>query len=341
MYPVDTMHVDMRTIDGSAIRHRASGISQSPEASLRDVDLNLLVALDALLATRSVTAAARRLRLGQPAMSHALGRLRTLFGDPLLVRAGRGLEPTPRAEALTAPLGRLLRDTEQLLRVEESFDPARSRRAFRLVCPDLTLAALPDVLAAIAAVAPHVRLEVRQPNAGAVEALASGGDDLALSAQPGPAADAPGFVQRTLGTIDWAIFLRARHPLALARARKLTVAAWLAQPHVVVRTGSSSPSLVERVIAAAGHTRHVGLVAPGFLAAAQVVARTNFVLAAPRQLLAPVAAELGLVTRAPPLALPSIPAVALWPERLHLDPGHRWFRGVVADVLARVLAEKR
>ncbi|HUQ04583.1 MAG TPA: LysR substrate-binding domain-containing protein [Kofleriaceae bacterium] len=303
---------------------------------LRNVDLNLLVALEALLSTRSVTAAARRLRVGQPAMSHALGRLRALFGDPLLVRAGRGLEPTPRAEAIAAPLGRLLRDASELLRVEESFEPARSRRAFRLVCPDLALPALPDVLAALAAAAPLVRLDVRQPNAGTLEALAAGGDDLALAAAAG-LADAPGYVQRTLGTVDWALFLRARHPLALAHKKKLPLAGWLAHPHVVVRTGSSSPSMVERIIAAAGHARHVALVAPGFLAAAQVVARTDFVLAAPRQLLAPVAADLGLAVRTPPLALPSVPAVAVWPERLHLDPGHRWFRGMVADVLTRVL----
>ncbi len=300
------------------------------------MDLNLLVALEALLETRSVTAAARRLRVGQPAMSHALGRLRAVFGDPLLVRAGRGLEPTPRAEALVAPLGRVLRDAAELLRVEASFEPARSRRTFRLVCPDLTLTALPEVLAALVAAAPHVRLDVRQPGVGAIEALAAGGDDLALAAAPA-VADAPGYVQRALGQVDWAIFLRARHPLAVAHKRKVSLAGWLAHPHVVVRTGSSSPSMVERVIAGAGHARRVGLVAPGFLAAAQVVARTDLVLAAPRQLLAAAAADLGLVVRAPPLALPAVRTVAVWPERLHLDPAHRWFRGVVADVLARVL----
>lgn len=303
---------------------------------LRQVDLNLLVALDALLTSRSVTAAARRLGLGQPAVSHALGRLRALLGDPLLVRAGRGLEPTPRAEALAAPLGRLLRDAAQLLRVEDRFDPPRSRRVFRLVCPDLTLAALPEILAAIAAAAPRVRVEVRQPGGGAVEALVAGGDDLALAAAVGPALDAPGMLQRTLGRVRWAIFARAGHPVA--RRRRLTLAAWLGHPHVVVRTGSSSPSLVERTLAAAGHTRHVGLTAPGFVAAALVVARTDLLLAAPHQLLAPLAAQLGLVVRAPPLPLPEVPAVALWPQRVHLDPGHRWFRGVVGDVIARVLA---
>ncbi len=143
-------------------------------------------------------------------------------------------------------------------------------------------------------------------------------------------------MQRTLGRVHWAIFGRTGHPAM--RKPRLPLAAWLAHPHVVVRTGNASPSLVERALAAAGRTRHVGVVAPGFVAAALVVARTDLLLAAPRQLLAPLARELGLVQRPPPLALPAVPAVAIWPQRLHLDPGHRWFRGVVGDVITRVLA---
>ena len=324
MRQVDTIDFHMHRID----------------IDLRRIDLNLLVTLDALLTTRSVTAAARRLGLGQPATSHALRRLRDLLGDPLLVRAGRGLEPTPRAEALAAPLARLLRDAEQLLRTETTFDQRRSRRVFRLVCPDLTLPFLPEILGAITPVAPRVRVEVRQPGTtSAAEALIAGGDDLALAP---PQADVPGLIQRSLGTVRWAVFARADHP-ALARRHpgadpRLGLAAWLRHPHVVVRTGSSSPSLVERAIAEAGHARQVGVQVPSFLAAALVVARTELFLAAPRVLLAPLARSLGLVVLDPPIALPPVPAVALWPERLHLDPGHRWFRDLVTAVVGDVLS---
>src|SRR5262245_14541551 len=114
------------------------------------VDLNLLAVLDALLDLRSVTAAARRLGLTQSTVSHALARLRALFGDPLLVRVGRGMAPTPRAEAIAPALRRALADVRRLVRHEERFDPATTTRAFSVVCPDLLAAFLPDLLGRLA-----------------------------------------------------------------------------------------------------------------------------------------------------------------------------------------------
>ncbi|MEZ4251049.1 MAG: LysR family transcriptional regulator [Polyangiales bacterium] len=133
------------------------------EPHLASLDLNLLVALDALLQEGSVTRAARRLGLSQPATSHALARLRELFGDPLLVRVGRGLAPTPRAEALRAPLERVLADVRRLLRERPAFDPATSRRRFVLLCPDLLAPLLPELLTVLEHDAPGVDLAVEQP----------------------------------------------------------------------------------------------------------------------------------------------------------------------------------
>src|SRR5688572_18861743 len=121
------------------------------DAHLSEVDLNLLVALDALLEARNVTAAAARVGLTQPALSRALARLRATFGDPLLVRTARGMRPTPRAEALAVPLRRALGDVARLLAAPSAFDPASARREFAIAGTDFTfLVLLPRLAAALA-----------------------------------------------------------------------------------------------------------------------------------------------------------------------------------------------
>ena len=139
------------------------------------IDLNLLSVLHTLLAEGSVTRAARRLGVGQPAASHALTRLRKLFADPLFVRAGRQLVPTPRAEALREPLARLLAETARLVAHEAGFDPARTTRSFVLVCPDLLAPMLPRLVAHLGAKAPKARLEVVLPRPDDARALLRSG----------------------------------------------------------------------------------------------------------------------------------------------------------------------
>jgi DNA-binding transcriptional LysR family regulator len=122
---------------------------------LADVNMNLLVALDAILAERGVTGAARRVHVTPSAMSHALAELRELFEDPLLVRAGRGMALTPRAEAIRLPLHRVLLDAQALVRDRAGFDPATAKRNFVIAAPDfLSVLLLPELMAAIALQAP-------------------------------------------------------------------------------------------------------------------------------------------------------------------------------------------
>ena len=157
-----------------------------PTASLRNVDLNLLVILDALLRCGSVTAAARRLSLSQPAVSHALGRLRTLFGDQLLVRGSGGMVATPLGDALRQPVGQAILDLARIVRCDHTFDPMTSQRTFMLATPDIAeLTALPRILQALIA-APGVEVAVCPVAARWEDDLATGALDLAVGPMTEP-----------------------------------------------------------------------------------------------------------------------------------------------------------
>lgn len=303
------------------------------EIDLSAIDLNLLVALAALLETRNVTRAARRLRVTQSTMSHTLGRLRALLDDPVLVRTGRAMVLTPRAEALAGPLRRTLAEITHLLQAEPGFEPTSSTRTFSVVCLDVLAAFVPDLLARMRVEAPGVGLDLRIPERFDVaQALQSGEDDLALSP---PQPYTSGLMQRALGTVHWQVFGRVGHPAL--RGPRLTRKAWLAHPHVVVRVGTAGRGYVGDAMAAAGIERTVGLLVPGFMLALQAVARSDLLLTAPAEPMAPLAAALRLTARKPPIAIPEVPVMLYWPERLHGEPGHRWFRACVGEVIAEAL----
>lgn len=302
------------------------------EIDIKTLDLNLLVALDALLQEGGVTRAARRLGIGQPAASHALGRLRELFGDPLLVRVGRTMVPTPRARALQEPLSRLLADATRLLRHEVDFAPATSDRTFSLACPDALGPVLPQLSARLHHAAPGARLEVRERGRDDAWVLETGQADLVLG--PGPAEGA-GLQTRGLGTIHFGVVARRGHP-ALSK-RGLRARSWVEHPHVQVHTGSRSRSVVGAAIERAGLQRRIGLVVPSFLAALVTVAETDLFFAAPRELVETLLPRLGLVVVDPPVPVPAVPIVALWHERDRADAAHRFFRTLVIETLERRL----
>ncbi|MCU0686895.1 MAG: LysR family transcriptional regulator [Polyangiaceae bacterium] len=299
------------------------------------LDLNLLRALEALLAEGSVTGAAARLGVGQPAASHALSRLRELFGDPLFVRVGRRMVPTPRAEALRAPLARLLDDARRLVHGSEPFDPRRSARAFGLVCPDVLAPALLRIVARLSRQAPGTRLEVSARREAWASALEEGRADLALMPAPD---EGPGLVRRGLGAVHFAVIARCGHP-AIARSGALDARGWAAHPHVMVRTGHRGQSIVAGALAGLGFERRVGLVVPTFLAALVAVAETDFFFTAPRELVGPLVRRFDLAVLEPPLALPAVPVAAVWHERHRADEGHRFFRELVRGEIETILRE--
>jgi len=304
------------------------------QIDLKAIDLNLLVVLDVLLTERSVSRAARHLGRSQSAVSHSLARLRDLLADPVLVRTGRSMTPSPRAEAIAEPLRRVLHDAERVLAQAPGFDPATSARRFTLLAPDALGVILPELLAALAARAPGVSLELRAVPPSIEGALAEGAADLALAPL---LAAAPALRARRLGTLGHHVVLRRHHP-ALTDGR-LDLAGYLAWPHVVVRTPDPGPSLVGTAIQAAGHSRRVGLAVPSFLMAPTIVGRSELLFTCPGALVAPVADALGLVLVPVPVPIPEVPVAALWHVRLHEDAGHRWFRKTVAEELRRWLSE--
>lgn len=298
------------------------------------LDLNLLAALEVLLAERNVTRAARRLGLTQSSTSHALARLREALGDPLLVRAGRAMVPTPRAEALAAPLGRALAELRRVVRQEAVFDPRTSTRTFALACPDLVVSFLPSLTAALAKEAPRARLDVRASTGLDIGgALSASAIDAALA--PATAEDAPGLARRVLGRVTFCVLARKGHPALSGRSWDLD--AWLRYPHVVVHTGSSGPGIIGAALDRAGRARAIGMTAPSFLVAPFVVAESDFLFAAPRELSLGIARRLGLVVLDLPIAVPKVPVALLWHERMQADPGHTWFREHVAAAARSLL----
>lgn len=296
------------------------------------VDLNLLAALELLLTEQSVTRAARRAGVTQSSMSHTLGRLRSLFGDPLLVRSGRGVLVTPRGQALLAPLQRALGELRLLIKGEAEFVPASSKRVFVLACPDLLGALLPELLSRLVSEAPGVRLEVRPlPVSELTAALSDGTCDLVLTPPP---CEGAGLVRRSLGALSWCVLARKDHP---ALSAPLTTKVWGRYPHVMVRSGRDTPNRVGDALAAKNITREVGLTVPGFLLALYAVACTDFFFTAPKELVSRLVAPLGLSALSPPVELPPIEVRSVWHERFHTDPGHRWFRGVVAEIFQRTI----
>ena len=293
---------------------------------LLTIDLNLLVALQVLLSERNVTRAARRCGVTQSSMSHSLARLRDVFGDPLLVRQGRGMAPTPRAEALAGVLDEALGAVQRVLQAGGSFDPGQTQRRFSLVCPDLLGAFLPELLAAVTRSAPGVQLEVRLPHGDTARSLLDGEADLALAPV---LREVPGLRQRVVGWTRWVVFGRADHPALRGR---LTQRAWLAYPHVVVGTSDVGPGQLGLALADLGLERRVGLVVPTFLMAPMAVARSDCFFAGPLELVGPLAEALGLVHRPLPIDRPPAAIHMYWCERLHADPGHAWFRDRVAEV---------
>ncbi|MCR9163502.1 MAG: LysR family transcriptional regulator [Nannocystaceae bacterium] len=297
------------------------------------VDLNLLVTLDAVLCEGTVTAAARRLGVGQPAVSHALNRLADAFGEPLFVRSGRRVVPTARAEALRGPLRRLLHDARNLLEMDPSADLEQTRRRFRIRCPDLLAPAIPELTRELSHRAPHASLEVSRREGTDVSALESGEADVLLGVERRVEA---GLHTRRLGTLKFVVVARTDHP-ALAKRSPLSQSAWTRYPHIVVKTGSRSRSLVGDALASAGLDRRVGLVLPSFLAALVTAANTDHLFAAPHELVRPLLGPLGLTTRRLPVALEPVSVAAYWHARAQDDAGHRMLRSVVAGVLGEVL----
>jgi DNA-binding transcriptional LysR family regulator len=288
---------------------------------LQGVDLNLLVALEALLSERSVTRAGARLGLTASATSHALGRLRATFGDELLVRTRGGMIPTARGEQLLVPLRAALRDVGALLSNSARFDPRTSRREFVLASTDYIEAVLlPPLLARVSAAAPGVQLRVHPLVADVAAPLETGAITVALGVV---FENSPGLQQQALFSEEMVLVCRKGHPEV---KRTIDLATYLRLRHVLVSVRGGSQSVVDEQLAELGHARQIALVVPHFLAAPLIVASSDLVLTTPARLVRRLGPALDLRTLAPPLAVPGFTVRQVWHERHQDDPGHLWLR---------------
>lgn len=290
--------------------------------SLSGIDLNLLVVLDALLEERHVTRAALRINKTQPAVSHALARLRALFDDPLLVRSGGRLEPTARALELAAPLRDALSVIGALVD-EEAFDPMTAEREVRLSMSDYAAdALLPTLVGRLRRQAPRMALRlVSLGRAAALSALGSGEIDLAVGVYLRAAGGgseglcfAPLFEDRFACLFDG----RRKGPLQ-------SLDDYLSRPHVGVAASPRDVGEVDAALAAIGRSRQVVVTLPHWLVAPALIQGSDLVLTAARRSLLARCGE-GLEIVDPPFTVAPIPLVQAWHVRRDFDPAHRWLR---------------
>jgi DNA-binding transcriptional LysR family regulator len=292
---------------------------------LAAIDLNLLVALRALLGERHVTRAARQLGLSQSAASHALNRLRELYDDPLLVRSGRSLELTPRAVALLPQLTRGLTELEASLRGQAPFEPHRARHVFRMGCADYFQAVLfGPLLGLLQAEAPGIDLQVVS-HANELERLDDGTLDVALLTKtPLPRS----LSEQQLFSDGFKCMLRKGHPAL--RRKKFTLDDYLALGHVFVAPGGTSGSYVDRELEKRGVTRRIALQVSSFLVAPLVVSETDLISTGPERLLRRMSERYPIVLLPSPLKLPRFDLGLVWHSRREHDPAHAWLRDAIA-----------
>lgn len=300
------------------------------EKHLRGVDLNLLPVLEALLRHRNATRAGIEVGLSQPAMSRALGRLRHLLDDPLLVRGPRGLMLSPRADALRQPLAGLLAGIGTLL-VDPPFDPAAEQRTLRLAMTDAQAELLlAPLVRRVADIAPGVVLEWVPIAPSLPERMLTGEIDLTLALDSTPlprgAASEPLMEDRLV------VVVRAGHPCGA----QWHMADYARYPSVVVSLLGDRASEIDAALAAAGLERSVAAIVPTFRAAAEIVAVTDSVTTISQSFATRLATSLGLTMIEPPLANVRLGVVTVSARYRGTDPIIAWLRGVLRDVAASI-----
>lgn len=293
-------------------------------------DLSLLATLDALLQEGSVTRAARRVGLSTPAMSHALGRARERLGDPILVRSGRGMVLTPRAEALRPRVHAVVSEARKALEPERPFVPAEVSRGFVVLATDYLLTVLgPAIDRILGAEAPRIRLRFVPNSPEDAAALTGGGADLAV----GIYGELPQEMRnRQLMTDRLVCVVRQDHP---AVGKRLSLAQFVRLPHIQVAPRGKPGGYLDNVLREHGLVRHVARAVPFFLSGLVLVARTDYVLTTSERVARDMAPALGLRLLEPPLELRPYALSLVWHPRFDGDAGHRFMR----DVFARAARE--
>lgn len=286
------------------------------------VDLNLLVVLEGMLRHRSVSRTAEAMGLSQPATSAALARLREMLADPLFVRTGQGMEPTPRAQELAPAVRRVIDTIGHEILHRAAFDPARAERRFTVLTPDIgEVTFLPGVLARLRQEAPGVQLfATTKPRSAAAQALESGEADLAVGYFPD--LQKAGFYQQMLFKTSYACITCARNANV---GKALTLKQFLAQPHVVVRPDGREHQF-DRHLEDKGYHRKVMLEISHFMSLLSLLPGSDLIATVPQDIAAAVARLVPVREIRLPFKPPQIQVQQYWHRRQHEDPAHRWLR---------------
>jgi DNA-binding transcriptional LysR family regulator len=305
--------------------------------NINNIDLNLLVYLDVLLEEKNVTKAASQLGITQPAMSNGLKRLRTLFGDPLLVRTSEGMTPTERALALRPVVREALSLIEQTVQPQEAFQANKSNRVFRIMASDYVEATLiPSLVKRLAIEAPEIRLDILTPSDVVFQDVEQGKIDLAInrfSNMPNS------FHQKTVWFDNFSCLLRPHHPLA----ENFNLENYLAAQHIwVSKTGMGkgigiTPSEIQRfgrvdeALDHVGLTRHIGLFTRNYQTAVSMAMQSDMIATIPTMLALMCQGNPAILVRKPPFSIPPFELKIAWSPLLHHNHGHRWLRQMIIE----------
>lgn len=295
---------------------------------IRKLDLNLLKTLDALLDERSVTRAAERLSLTQPAVTGMLNRLRESFHDPLFVRAQRGIVPTLRAEALARPVKQWLADVESMLQ-PDAFDPQTAGLTIKVASTDYALRAIVvPFLSTLRQRAPNIKVSVVPIDDKLLQVQMDRGDvDLALiSANPGVA----GLHSQLLFVERYVCVMRANHPDA--KVGTLSLDRFCALDHALVSpSGGGFSGVTDEALRSIGRARRVAISVTSFLVLPEILSSSDLIAVVPHRL---AVRQAGLAIIEPPVEIPGFSKLLAWHERTHRDAAHRWLRSLMAETAA-------
>ena len=299
--------------------------------NIKSFDLNLLAVFMTLWDTRSVTRASDRLALTQPAVSHALRRLRDAMGDELFVNAKGGLVPTSRSEALIGPVREALEKIHGALREQETFVPSLAQREFNIAAGDLVeFSIMPQLVEHIRQQAPGIVIRLGPvPEEGfAYQRLESGDLDVVISGQP---LKELGVHNETLTEINLATLIWKRENLGKPR---FPLALYLKRPHVVIRLPDRQGSIVDQTLAQRGLQRQIGAVVQNFMAMPMVAARTGYICNVPSRMASTFAELFEMSVHEPPIAFGTSPLIMSWHKRFDADPAHAWFLDQVRSMVS-------
>lgn len=297
--------------------------------NIASLDLNLLLAFDAVMRERHVTKAAQSLFMTQPALSNALNRLRHTFKDELFVRSPKGMRPTPKALELAAPIRHALQTIDNAINPPK-FDPATSEHTFKLVCNDhFVQTALPSVIGQLSTLAPGVDLRLYPAQGNSYQLLDGQSIDFGISNYGQPP---DRFAHQRLFGDEYVVLMHREHPLSAFET--IPLAEYAAASHMLVTLSGDPVGFIDKALQVRGKSRRVALTLNQFSSAPDILERSPLLLTLPAKLATIYTQHFDLVTRTCPLQAPPAytETLMIWHKRLSVHPANEWFRGLVKQV---------